>query len=164
MPACRCLGGAPARSAPLRAFCLAEVAAAPRSRRLWRCPLLRERSNLGVDGRADVLGNGSVRPLWSNMSPRRMSAVNSSGPSESNGHGASLGAGPIGENAVGVVVIGRNEGERLKRCLRSLIDQGAGPIVYVDSGSSDDSVAFSRSLGVHVVNLDTSIPFTMARG
>jgi GT2 family glycosyltransferase len=65
---------------------------------------------------------------------------------------------------VGVVVIGRNEGERLKRCLRSLIDQGAGPIVYVDSGSSDDSVAFSQSLGVFVVNLDTSIPFTMARG
>jgi len=42
--------------------------------------------------------------------------------------------------------------------------QGAGPIVYVDSGSSDDSVAFSRSQGVFVVNLDTSIPFTMARG
>ena len=36
--------------------------------------------------------------------------------------------------------------------------------MYVDSGSSDDSVAFSRSLGVIVVNLDTSIPFTMARG
>jgi len=67
-------------------------------------------------------------------------------------------------DSVGVVVIGRNEGERLKRCLRSLLDQGAGPIVYVDSGSSDDSVAFSRSQGVIVVNLDTSIPFTMARG
>ena len=61
-------------------------------------------------------------------------------------------------------MIGRNEGERLKRCLRSLLAQGAGPIVYVDSGSSDDSVAFSASLGVHVVNLDTSVPFTMARG
>jgi GT2 family glycosyltransferase len=65
---------------------------------------------------------------------------------------------------VGVVVIGRNEGERLRRCLRSLLAQGAGPIVYVDSGSSDDSVAFAESLGVIVVNLDTSIPFTMARG
>jgi GT2 family glycosyltransferase len=72
--------------------------------------------------------------------------------------------GALDDDAVGVVVIGRNEGERLKRCLRSLIAQGAGPIVYVDSGSSDDSVAFSRSLGVIVVNLDTSIPFTMARG
>ncbi len=86
-----------------------------------------------------------------------------------NGHAASrrgFGASQsvLDENAVGVVVIGRNEGERLKRCLRSLIGQGAGPIVYVDSGSSDDSVAFARSLGVFVVNLDTSIPFTMARG
>jgi GT2 family glycosyltransferase len=70
----------------------------------------------------------------------------------------------VNEDSVGVVVIGRNEGERLRRCLRSLIAQGAGPIVYVDSGSSDDSVAFSQSLGVFVVNLDTSIPFTMARG
>lgn len=70
----------------------------------------------------------------------------------------------VSADSVGVVVIGRNEGERLKRCLRSLLEQGAGPIVYVDSGSTDDSVAFSRSLGVRVVNLDTSIPFTMARG
>src|SRR3954469_8775880 len=68
------------------------------------------------------------------------------------------------DNAVGVVVIGRNEGERLRRCLRSLLAQGAGPIVYVDSGSSDDSGVFAESLGVIVVNLDTSIPFTMARG
>lgn len=80
------------------------------------------------------------------------------------GDGAGPSALPGGEDAVGVVVIGRNEGERLKRCLRSLIAQGAGPIVYVDSGSSDDSVEFSRSLGVIVVNLDTSVPFTMARG
>ena len=72
--------------------------------------------------------------------------------------------GEVSEDAVGVVVIGRNEGERLKRCLRSLLNQGAGPIVYVDSGSTDGSVAFARSVGVHVVNLDTSIPFTMARG
>jgi GT2 family glycosyltransferase len=70
----------------------------------------------------------------------------------------------VSADSVGVVVIGRNEGERLKRCLRSLLAQGAGPIVYVDSGSTDDSVEFSRSLGVTVVNLDTSIPFTMARG
>ncbi len=72
--------------------------------------------------------------------------------------------GQLSEEAVGVVVIGRNEGERLRRCLRSLLAQGAGPIVYVDSGSTDDSVSFAQSLGVWVVNLDTSIPFTMARG
>jgi GT2 family glycosyltransferase len=70
----------------------------------------------------------------------------------------------LSKDSVGVVVIGRNEGERLKRCLRSLLNQGAWPVVYVDSGSVDDSVEFARSLGVEVVNLDTSIPFTMARG
>ncbi len=64
---------------------------------------------------------------------------------------------------LGAVVIGRNEGERLKRCLLSLHGQAAH-IVYVDSGSTDGSVAFARSLGVTVVDLDLSRPFTMARG
>ena len=100
---------------------------------------------------------------------RRMTSVPSSPPAApaASPDGVSLdGVSPEGVSAdsVGVVVIGRNEGERLKRCLRSLLAQGAGPIVYVDSGSTDDSVAFSGSLGVRVVNLDTSIPFTMARG
>ncbi len=64
---------------------------------------------------------------------------------------------------VGVVVIGRNEGERLKRCLRSLRQQ-TDKLVYVDSGSKDDSVPFARSLGVEVVTLDDRSPFTAARG
>jgi GT2 family glycosyltransferase len=63
---------------------------------------------------------------------------------------------------VGAVVIGRNEGERLQRCLRSLVGRVA-PLVYVDSNSTDDSVAFARGLGVDVVELDLSIPFTAAR-
>lgn len=63
---------------------------------------------------------------------------------------------------VGVVAIGRNEGERLKRCLRSAI-ACTDRVVYVDSGSSDDSVEYARSIGVEVVDLDTSIPFTAAR-
>lgn len=63
---------------------------------------------------------------------------------------------------VGVVAIGRNEGERLKRCLRSAISC-TNRVVYVDSGSDDDSVDFARSIGVEVVDLDTSIPFTAAR-
>ena len=69
-------------------------------------------------------------------------------------------------NNVGVVVIGRNEGERLVRCLNSVIDQvsESTPIVYVDSGSTDNSVSFAQSLGIHVINLDLSVPFTMARG
>src|SRR5262245_27272934 len=88
----------------------------------------------------------------------------SSVPSSPPGSAPAVSPAAVSPDSVGVVVIGRNEGERLKRCLRSLLAQGAGPIVYVDSGSTDDSVEFSRSLGVYVVNLDTSIPFTMARG
>ncbi|MEA5573938.1 glycosyltransferase family 2 protein [Calothrix sp. UHCC 0171] len=63
---------------------------------------------------------------------------------------------------VGVVAIGRNEGNRLRQCLLSLQSEGV-IIVYVDSGSTDDSVAFARSLGVHVIELDLTIPFTAAR-
>jgi GT2 family glycosyltransferase len=65
-------------------------------------------------------------------------------------------------DTVGVVVIGRNEGERLRRCLHSLL-ASTQSIVYVDSGSSDDSVALSRSLGVEVVDLDLRTAFTAAR-
>lgn len=64
--------------------------------------------------------------------------------------------------ALGVVVIGRNEGERLARCLRSVV--GRSPAVaYVDSGSSDGSVALARSLGAEVVELDRSRPFSAGR-
>ncbi|WP_439519119.1 glycosyltransferase [Hydrogenophaga sp.] len=64
---------------------------------------------------------------------------------------------------IAVVVIGRNEGERLKRCLASVLAE-VQRIVYVDSGSSDGSVAHARDLGIQVVELDTSAPFTAARG
>jgi len=63
---------------------------------------------------------------------------------------------------IGVVVIGRNEGERLKRCLASIAGQ-ADCVVYVDSGSTDGSVSMARDNGVDVVELDMSIPFTAAR-
>jgi GT2 family glycosyltransferase len=63
---------------------------------------------------------------------------------------------------VGAVVIGRNEGERFRRCLESLLG-AADPVVYVDSGSTDGSIEHAKSLGVPVVELDTSIPFTAAR-
>ncbi len=63
---------------------------------------------------------------------------------------------------VGLVAIGRNEGERLRQCLTSAIAQ-ASHVVYVDSGSTDHSVTIAKSLGVEVVNLDLSIPFTAAR-
>src|SRR5215472_6326791 len=64
--------------------------------------------------------------------------------------------------SIGVVAIGRNEGERLRRCLESVVRQ-ADAVVYVDSGSTDGSVALARSLGVETVELDLSIPFTAAR-
>lgn len=62
----------------------------------------------------------------------------------------------------GVVVIGRNEGQRLVSCLRSLAI-GRYPVVYVDSGSSDDSVQQAADLGAEVIALDMSSPFTAAR-
>lgn len=63
---------------------------------------------------------------------------------------------------VGLVAIGRNEGDRLKACLNS-VRQQLQHVVYVDSGSTDGSVEFARSIGVEVVELDLSIPFTAAR-
>lgn len=63
---------------------------------------------------------------------------------------------------IGAVVIGRNEGERLKQCLNSLVNQ-LQYIVYVDSGSTDGSVALAQSLGVTVVMLDMTQSFTAAR-
>lgn len=70
------------------------------------------------------------------------------------------GAASVGPQ-IGVVIIGRNEGERLVACLASL--GTARPVVYVDSGSTDASVAAARSHGADVVALDMSRPFTAAR-
>lgn len=63
---------------------------------------------------------------------------------------------------VGVVAIGRNEGERLQRCLASVIDR-VSEVVYVDSGSSDASVQRAHHAGADVVCLDMAQPFTAAR-
>lgn len=65
-------------------------------------------------------------------------------------------------NRVGLVVIGRNEGDRLRQCLHSVTGKVAR-IVYVDSGSTDGSIELARSLGVDVVELDLSTSFTAAR-
>jgi GT2 family glycosyltransferase len=63
---------------------------------------------------------------------------------------------------IGAVAIGRNEGARLRRCLASL--QGrAGRIVYVDSGSTDDSPQAAAAAGAEIVALDLARPFTAAR-
>ena len=63
---------------------------------------------------------------------------------------------------IGLVVIGRNEGERLRDCLASLAGQGEC-LIYVDSGSSDGSQELAARLGAEVVELDLSQPFSMAR-
>lgn len=63
---------------------------------------------------------------------------------------------------IGIVVIGRNEGDRLVTCLRSLAGQ-PGSLVYVDSGSTDGSSERAAELGAAVVDLDPSIPMSAAR-
>ena len=63
---------------------------------------------------------------------------------------------------VGVVVIGRNEGNRLIRCLES-IRGSSSTIVYVDSDSTDGSVMEARARGVDVVELSLAQPFTAGR-
>lgn len=72
---------------------------------------------------------------------------------------------PVSDDAlgrIGVVIIGRNEGLRLQRCFDTL-PAGVRQTVYVDSGSTDDSVDQARRRGVEVVALDLSTPFTAAR-
>jgi len=62
---------------------------------------------------------------------------------------------------IAAIVIGRNEGARLVSCLDAL--QGVASLVYVDSGSTDGSVAAAQARGAQVVSLDLSQPFTAAR-
>ncbi|UXX83512.1 glycosyltransferase [Roseovarius pelagicus] len=64
--------------------------------------------------------------------------------------------------AVDAVVIGRNEGARLEACLASLRGQ-VRQLVYVDSGSTDGSVALAEQMGAEVVLLAMTQPFTAAR-
>ena len=64
-----------------------------------------------------------------------------------------------------VVIIGRNEGERLKRCIMSTqAVEGWTPteILYVDSGSTDGSLELAASLGATVLPLSPGA-FTAAR-
>ena len=63
---------------------------------------------------------------------------------------------------IGLVAIGRNEGQRLRECLVWATNKVAR-VVYVDSGSTDGSLELARSIGADTVELDLSIPFTAAR-
>jgi glycosyltransferase involved in cell wall biosynthesis len=61
-----------------------------------------------------------------------------------------------------VVIIGRNEGERLRRCLDSVFAMDATgfalEVIYVDSGSVDSSVALAQSLGAIAIPLHPDRP------
>jgi len=66
------------------------------------------------------------------------------------------------DNLLSIVVIGRNEGERLSRCLQS-IRQIKHPgfhyeIIYVDSGSTDHSITLADELGAKVIALQPERP------
>lgn len=60
-----------------------------------------------------------------------------------------------------MVVIGRNEGDRLLESLASV--RGQAPLVYVDSGSSDGSAARARGHADAVLELSPDRPFSAAR-
>ena len=68
--------------------------------------------------------------------------------------------------AIAVVIIGRNEGERLRNCLTSVLAMDYPreliEVIYVDSSSTDSSVALARSLNVKTIVLEG--PTTAARG
>jgi len=67
-----------------------------------------------------------------------------------------------GTESLGIVVIGRNEGERLRICLRSVLSRGC-PVVYVDSTSADGSAALAREMGSYVIELDPARTLSAAR-
>jgi cellulose synthase/poly-beta-1,6-N-acetylglucosamine synthase-like glycosyltransferase len=68
--------------------------------------------------------------------------------------------------SISVVVIGRNEGQRLVRCLESVTAMrhgGRAPeIIYVDSASSDGSVERAARLGAKVISVAPERPSAAA--
>ena len=69
---------------------------------------------------------------------------------------------PLPHMDVSVVVIGRNEGKRLEHCLVSIQqavwESTRYELIYVDSRSTDNSVAMAQSLGASVLVLDDVSP------
>lgn len=69
--------------------------------------------------------------------------------------------------SVSIVIIGRNEGERLVRCLesvRAMVGRETGAeILYVDSGSMDGSVACALRFGAGVIELKGKCSAARAR-
>jgi GT2 family glycosyltransferase len=67
------------------------------------------------------------------------------------------------EQTVGFVIIGRNEGARLKRSLES-VTSVSNRVVYSDSASTDGSAELAASLGATVVELPSDGQLSAARG
>ena len=67
-----------------------------------------------------------------------------------------------GKLLISVVVIGRNEGERLRRCLQSVSgmvrENFQTETIYVDSGSVDGSVALAQEMGAKAIALQPERP------
>ena len=63
---------------------------------------------------------------------------------------------------ISAVVIGRNEGERLSRCLESVAAMdspgGSVEIIYVDTASADGSAERARSFGAKVIEVNPARP------
>lgn len=72
----------------------------------------------------------------------------------------------VAQPSLSVVVIGRNEGERLVRCLASVRamhwSQAAVELIYVDSASQDDSPARARDFGAFVIETRSVRPCAAA--
>ena len=62
---------------------------------------------------------------------------------------------------VGVVAIGRNEGNWLISCLAS-VTASVRAVVHADSGSTDGKMAPAAQFGALVVRMDVTQPFTAA--
>lgn len=64
---------------------------------------------------------------------------------------------------LGFVIIGRNEGERLKACLASTLSI-SHRVVYADSRSTDGSADCARDMGASVIELDAFAHLNAATG
>jgi glycosyltransferase involved in cell wall biosynthesis len=66
------------------------------------------------------------------------------------------------DDLVSVVVIGRNEGDRLRRCLASVVAMNQSgfetELIYVDSGSTDNSLEIAAEFGATVIALKPERP------
>jgi cellulose synthase/poly-beta-1,6-N-acetylglucosamine synthase-like glycosyltransferase len=69
---------------------------------------------------------------------------------------------PAACRTLSVVVIGRNEGDRLRRCLESVHAMNRGPwnleLLYADSASTDNSIALAQSLNARTLALHSERP------